>query len=259
MPVTLSGRGGRRTLGLLALVLALAFVAAACGGKSETQLAADELAAGLTSHNAGNLTDATTHYQACLKHEATNKYCLFDLGVISQTQNQTSQAENYYRQALVTDPNYPPAIFNLAILRTGLGDTAGAIALYRQYVQLDPTNAGGHLNLGLLLRATGDQAGAATELAAAIKLNPKLTIPPLDSSAPSLNPSPEPSTAAASGEPTAVPSEAPSAAAKTYTVKNGDTLQGIADQFGTTPAILEQLNGIGADGIIHVNDVLKLP
>ena len=258
MPMTHSGRVSRRTLGLLAVFFALALVVAACGGKSETQLAADELAAGLTSHNAGNLADASTHYQACLKHEATNKYCLFDLGVIAQTQNQTSQAENYYRQALVTDPNYPPALFNLAILRTSLGDTAGAIALYKQYVQLNPTDAGGHLNLGLLLRATGDQAGAATELAAALKLNPKLTIPPVESSAPSATPSAEPS-ALASAEPSASASAGPSAAAKTYTVKSGDSLGAIATQFNTTVAILEQLNGIGSDGIIHVGQVLQLP
>jgi tetratricopeptide (TPR) repeat protein len=256
--MTRGSRTGRRTLALVTFAFALALVAAACGGKSETQLAADELAAGLTSDNAGNQADASTHYLACLKHEPTNKYCLYDLGHIAQTQNQTSQAENYYRQALVQDPNFPAPIFNLAILRTGLGDTAGAIALYKQYVQLNPTDAGGHLNLGLLLRATGDQAGAALELAAAIKLNPKLTIPPLETQAPSAAPSAQPS-AVGSGEPSAAPSAEPSAAAKTYTVVSGDRLTDIAAKFGTTVAILEQLNGIGADGIIHVGDILKLP
>ena len=258
MRLNLSGRPGRRSLALVALALSLLFVTAACGGKSETQLAADELAAGLTSHNAGNLADATTHYQACIKHEATNKYCLFDLGVIAQTQNQTSQAENYYRQALVTDPNYPPALFNLAILRTGLGDTQGAIALYKQYVVLTPSAAGGHLNLGLLLRASGDQAGAATELAAAIKLNPKLTIPPLASTEPSTAPSTEPSSGA-SAEPTAVPTEAPSAAAKTYTVVANDSLSSIAAKFGTTIEILTKLNNISASQPLHSGQVLILP
>ena len=236
MPVTQGGRSSRRTLALLALTLTLVFVAAACGGKSETQLAADELAAGLVSDNAGNQADASTHYLACLKHEATNKYCLYNLGHIAQTQNQTAQAENYYRQALAQDPNFPAPIFNLAILRTGLGDTAGAIALYRQYVALSPTDAGGHLNLGLLLRATGDQAGAATELAAAIKLNPKLVIPPLQSAAPS---------AAPSAEPTAIASAEPSAVATThYTVLKGDSWGAIATKFQTTKEILWSLNGL---------------
>ena len=267
MHATNSGPTGRRSLATVAFVFVLALLAAACGGKSQTQIAADELAAGLAADDPAGLVfkpDAQTHYLACIKAEPTNKFCLYDLGHLAQIQNQTTQAENYYRQALVQDPNFSAPIFNLAILLTGLGRTAEAISLYKQYVQLNPNDAGGHLNLGLLLRATGDQAGAATELAAAIKLNPKLQIPPLES--PAVSPQPS---ALASAEPTAAGSAEPSAAAKTYTVVNGDSLSSIAKQAcGPTcsqseiDALVTQikaLNGIGADGVIHVGDILKLP
>ena len=102
----------------LALLLGLALALAGCGGKSEAQLAVDALNAGLAAQAAGNLEEAKTHYSECLKHDATNKVCLYDLGVVAQTQNQPTAAENYYRLALASDPNYPPALFNLAILRT---------------------------------------------------------------------------------------------------------------------------------------------
>ena len=61
-------------------------------------------------------------------------------------------------------------------------------------------------------------------------------------------------------EPTPAPPRASSApAAKTYKVRSGDTLGGIAREFGTTVAVLKELNGIENPRLLRVGQVLKLP
>jgi tetratricopeptide (TPR) repeat protein len=177
------------------VMVAVLVAAVACGSKSEAQQATDALNAGLEAHQAGNLTDAQTDYKDCLKHDTTNKYCLYNLGLIAQTQGSMTEAENDYRLSLATDPNYTPALFNLAIVRTAAGAPAEAISLYRQYVKLLPKDAGGHLNLGLLLIQTpATSAEGQTELATAKSLDPKIVLPsPSATASPSPSPTPSPS------------------------------------------------------------------
>lgn len=45
---------------------------------------------------------------------------------------------------------------------------------------------------------------------------------------------------------------------RTYTVKSGDTLSGIASKYGTTYQHLAQINGISNPNIIHVGQVIKI-
>ena len=51
----------------------------------------------------------------------------------------------------------------------------------------------------------------------------------------------------------------PGPSGNTYTVQYGDTLSGIAYRFGTTVAVLCQLNGISDPNYIYVGQVLRLP
>jgi tetratricopeptide (TPR) repeat protein len=155
----------------------LVVAVAACGGKSETQQANDALAAGVAAHQADNLAEATKQYQLCLTHDPRQKVCLYDLGLIAQTQGQADVAENYYRVSLTADPDYSPSLFNLALIRAAAGDTAGAIALYQHVIAVDVSNAKAHLNLGVLLKKTGDTAGGDSEIAAGLQLDPTLTVP----------------------------------------------------------------------------------
>ena len=67
--------------------------------------------------------------------------------------------------------------------------------------------------------------------------------------------------AAGSGDPGGSASPGPTAqpASKTYKVKSGDTLIGIAAKFGTTPKALAKLNGITNTANLKVGQVLRIP
>ena len=77
------------------------------------------------------------------------------------------------------------------------------------------------------------------------------------SPSPSPSPTPEPSP---TPTPTVTPSPSPSTVVeRTYKVKRGDTLSGIAARFGTTVRVLVDLNDIKNPSRIQVGAVLKLP
>ncbi len=66
-------------------------------------------------------------------------------------------------------------------------------------------------------------------------------------------------TAAPTPGPTPPASPAPSAAPRTYRIKAGDTLSGIAAAFGTTVKKIAVLNGITNPSLIRVGQVIKIP
>ena len=72
------------------------------------------------------------------------------------------------------------------------------------------------------------------------------------------SPTPTPT---ASGTPTPTPSAtpAPQPAAVTYTLKPGDTLIGVAAQFGTTPEAIQRANNISNPTAIQAGQVLTIP
>lgn len=112
---------------------------------------------------------------------------------------------------------------------------------------------------------TGSKVGASTAVItdsvsapspvttpAPIRPTPTPTVSPT----PTTSPTPRPTT---SPSPTPTASPSPTASSKTYTVKSGDTLSGIATRFGTTTRILMDLNGITDPNRIRIGQVLKLP
>jgi LysM repeat protein len=110
--------------------------------------------------------------------------------------------------------------------------------------------AGGFGALGTRLPpGASSQASASPPVAA----SPIPSTGTLQSSAPTpqpTEPSPRPSRSAA--DPTTTP------APTTYRVQEGDTLNIIAAQFGTTAAAIRRANGLGSD-VINIGQVLVIP
>lgn len=183
-PAKAVGRG-RRPITLIAAVLMLAVLVAACGDgdKSDTSGTASTsttlsaagklLEAGLAAQGAGQLDKARENYLAVISQEPGNKIAHYDLGVVYAQLNDVTNAADAYRKALAIDPAYQPALFNLAVLLT-TGDPPAAAGYYRQILAINPDDANVHFNLGLLLRQTGQEAEGNAEVGRALELNPAL-------------------------------------------------------------------------------------
>lgn len=100
-----------------------------------------------------------------------------------------------------------------------------------------PTTAG-----SLAPTATPTLAPATPAPSASEAARPTATVAPLPTA-----------TAAVTQRPTPVPS-----ASASYTVKSGDTLYGIAGQFGVSVSALKSFNGLTSN-VIHVGQVLLIP
>ena len=179
-----AARAGR-LVGCVAVTVALALGATACGGDSsggdssstpDAKKATTALDAGLKAHAAGDLTAASASYKKTLKYDPANKFAFYNLALIDEAGGNYGLAEQKYRAALDSDPKYEPALFNLAILRTG-PNPKEATALYQRAVKSNPKDASAWLNLGLLLRASGAKAEGNKSVLKAIALNPKLKDP----------------------------------------------------------------------------------
>lgn len=83
-------------------------------------------------------------------------------------------------------------------------------------------------------------------------------VPPSPTPLPSLAPSPSPEVSP-SPSPDVSPTPPPSNVAATYRVRSGDTLLGIAQEFGTTVKVLQELNGIEDPKLIRVGQIIQLP
>jgi hypothetical protein len=97
---------------------------------------------------------------------------------------------------------------------------------------------------------TGGNAPPVTTFTAAPAITPAPTSTPAPT--PTSTPAPTPSR-------TVAPTPKPTPAYRTYTIKYGDTLSGIAARYHTTVLALERLNGITDPTLLRVGQVIKIP
>src|SRR5438552_1534182 len=86
---------------------------------------------------------------------------------------------------------------------------------------------------------------------------PALTLPPTGSVEPTTAPTVAPTTAPPSLPPT--PTATPRPTFRTYVVRSGDTLSGIASRYHTTVSTLAALNHISDPSKLRVGQVLLIP
>lgn len=184
-----------RTAGMAALGLVLvAFIAvwAVRSGQPTTPEEIDGLlVGGLQAHFSGDIEKARENYEKILEADPTNKFALYNLGLIEQQADRLETAESFYRRALATDPHFAPALFNLAIIRSASAPQEAA-DLYQRVIAQNPNDAAAHLNLGFVLVSLGRVEEAQSEFVRAVELDPRLAdrvpAPPQADSSPSPSP-----------------------------------------------------------------------
>ena len=106
-----------------------------------------------------------------------------------------------------------------------------------------------------------------TQAPLALPTQPPRAPAPGASPTPAASPAPNTTAAPAAATParTATPTSTPTAANRTYTVKPGDTLYGIGDQYRGTIALTDYferiltLNGLRGEPLIAAGDVIRIP
>lgn len=114
------------------------------------------LADGLALQQSGQNEPAKAKYNEALALDPSNRFALYNLGVLSQTTGNPGQSIDFYRRALATDPAFNSARYNLALALRDTGDRAGAIAEFETLLTADPDGIGTLLNFGNLLIEEGD-------------------------------------------------------------------------------------------------------
>jgi Flp pilus assembly protein TadD len=172
----------RRVVPALA-ILSLGITAAACNSGTAASTSTTSTTAtasannlveqGLNAQSLGQNQTAIQDYTAAIAKDPTNQYAYYDLGVIYQSEDNSTDAATEYNKALAIDASYKPALFNLAVLDTP-NSPATAITLYQQLLKLNPNDPNVNFNLGLLLYSNGKVAAGRVDLSKAIKLSPAL-------------------------------------------------------------------------------------
>ena len=133
-----------------------------------------------------------------------------------------------------------------------------AVAFIAILIARVPGDGGGGLGAGAIVDATPTPHAVAAESTEpepepTAEPKPVRTLVPTE-----VEPSAEP-TEEATPKPTKEPTAKPKKKPTTYKVKRGDTLSGIAAEFGTTVKVLARLNDIDDPRTLRVGQVLELP
>jgi tetratricopeptide (TPR) repeat protein len=160
------------------MALGLTMTAAGCSDDSSPgtgkQSAAEVLAAGLAAHEAGRIDEAQRLYEQLLQDDPTNRFALYNLGVIAQGRGDHDAAVERYDAALAVDPKFVSALYNRGVAYESLGRNENAEADFGAVLGLDPKHARAMYHLGSLLIARGDAERGIAMVAEATQLEPAL-------------------------------------------------------------------------------------
>lgn len=131
------------------------------------------LAQGIAQADANRLSQATTTFEDILAVSPTNKYALYNLGVIEQRRGDLSAAVARYDQALKADKTYTPAMYNKALILEKR-DPSASLALYQRIVQLNPKASTAYLHMAIVYARQGKLSQAKQARSRAIALDPSL-------------------------------------------------------------------------------------
>lgn len=128
---------------------------------------------GITQAEANKLSQAATTFEDVLAVSPTNKYALYNLGVIQQDRHDPSGAVARYDQALKADATYTPAMYNKALILEA-SDPNQSVALYQRIVQLNPRASTAYLRMAIVYARQRKLSQAKQAHAKAIALDPSL-------------------------------------------------------------------------------------
>ena len=141
-----------------------------------------------------------------------------------------------------------------SIPMAGQGVLIGLLGVAFGAVLIARLATGGGSEAGVIIPVgAGSPSPSATEAAVAAT-PPPATAKPTAVLTPTAKASPTLVPTGPTAKPTATPAKPTS-----YKVKSGDTLSGIAAEFGTTVKVLAELNGIKDPSKLHIGQVIKLP
>ena len=134
--------------------------------------AANQFAAALQLHPAGDLRAAEQHYRRALAADPRHVDSLHYLGVLAQQVGHSEAAVELIGKALALNDRVPEMHYNLGLACAALGRFDEAEAHNRRAIALRPDYAEAHLNLGNTLNARGQGAKAIASYRQALVLKP---------------------------------------------------------------------------------------
>jgi tetratricopeptide (TPR) repeat protein len=149
-------------------------------GQSDVTRVAALLQVGIQRANQKDWAGATTTFQDVLAINPGNVYALYNLGVIDQTNGNSSGAIGYYDKALAASKTFTPAMYNKAILFEK-SDPQQAIALYQRITGINPRASTAYLRLAFVEAEQGNPGAARAADTKAIAIDPSLGKYPLPS------------------------------------------------------------------------------
>ncbi len=201
---------------------------------------------------------APERFQRSLEIEP-NAAAWVGLGSVAVANHQWDQASQAFSRAITLDPYDAGAYCGLGYVYARKRDIHSAYLAYQQALALEPTSSVPFAFMGLLyeLRADITAAQQAYQEAATRAVPDKGLYAAITGRAEEIRRNPP--TPVPTATPKPLPTATPIPTSALYTVEQGDSLQGIADQFGVSINELVEINEIQDPNALYIGQILMIP